>query len=60
MNTSLYDLTVASQLQVGGALAKVLDQAADHFPARGVDLEEIARGLSIGKRDFLGDMRIGA
>lgn len=41
MSTSLYDLTVASYLQIGGALAAVLDKAADHFTAQGVDLEEI-------------------
>lgn len=42
MSTSLYDLTVASYLQIGGALADVLDKAAGHFEAEGVDLEEIA------------------
>ena len=41
MSTSLYDLTVASYLQIGDALAGVLDKAADHFVAQGVDLEEI-------------------
>lgn len=43
MTTSFYDLTVASYLQIGDALAAVLDKAADHFTAQGVDLEEIAR-----------------
>jgi len=42
MSTSLYDLTVASYLQIGGGLAAVLDKAADHFTAQGIDLEEIA------------------
>jgi hypothetical protein len=41
MSISLYDLTVASYLQIGDALAGVLDKAADHFVAQGVDLEEI-------------------
>lgn len=43
MSTSLYDLTVASYLQIGDALSAALDKAADHFTAQGVDLEEIAR-----------------
>jgi len=42
MTTSLYDLTVPNYLQVGNALAGVLDLAAAHFAAEGVDLEEVA------------------
>ena len=42
MVTSLYELTVPNYLQIGNALRGVLDKAAAHFSAEGVDLEEIA------------------
>lgn len=41
MATSLYDLTVASYLQVGTAIAAVLDKGAKHCAEQGIDLDEI-------------------
>lgn len=41
MSTSLHDLTVGTYLQIGGALAAVLDKGAAHCAEQGIDLNEI-------------------
>lgn len=41
MTTSLYDISVASYLQIGTALAGVLDKGAAHCAEQGIDLEEV-------------------
>lgn len=38
---SLYDASVASYLQVLPAVSALLDKAAEHFPAQGVELSEV-------------------
>lgn len=41
MTISLYDASVASYLQVLPAVSALLDKAADHFPAQGMELGEV-------------------
>ncbi len=41
MATSLYDLSVASYLQVLGAVAGFLDKGASHCKEKGIDLNEV-------------------
>lgn len=41
MTISLYDASVASYLQILPAVSALLDKAAEHFPAQGVELGEI-------------------
>lgn len=41
MSVSLYDVSVASYLQIVPAVGALLNKAADHFNAQGVDLEEL-------------------
>jgi hypothetical protein len=54
MSTSLYDLTVASYLQIGGAVVGVLDKGASHFEALGTDLDEVAGARLV---DDMADLR---
>ncbi|HKX54698.1 MAG TPA: DUF1993 domain-containing protein [Xanthomonadales bacterium] len=41
MTISLYDASVASYMQIVPAVSALLDKAAEHFPAQGMDLGQI-------------------
>ena len=53
MAISLYDISVSNYLQVLGGIAGVLEKGAEFAG-------ESDQGVPLGKRDYLGTMRVGS